>query len=128
MKLKLIGYWKGGFDTANDIWPDPKDFVSEISFEEKQTLLSYLESAIRMPYAAAGVSECRFCGKAVGNGEYTDGKFLWPEGLAHYIQEHSVQLPEEFLAQALSGIKINPYLDLKSENIEIDTEWWKSKK
>jgi hypothetical protein len=28
----------------------------------------------------------------------TDGVYCWPEGLAHYINEHDVRLPAEFVA------------------------------
>ncbi len=128
MKLRLIGYWNGGLSSENDIWPDPKDFVSAMLPLDKQKILSYFESAIQMPYAAGGVSKCRFCDKGVGNREFTDGKFLWPEGLPHYVDDHSVKLPDEFLEQTLKEILISPDLELSLEKLEVDIEWWKSKK
>ena len=30
----------------------------------------------------------------MGSGEFSDGEWLWPEGLAHYIEAHQVRLPE----------------------------------
>jgi len=27
----------------------------------------------------------------------TDGRWVWPEGLAHYIEVHHVRLPEEYV-------------------------------
>lgn len=27
----------------------------------------------------------------------TDGNWVWPEGLAHYIEAHEVRLPDEFV-------------------------------
>ncbi|MFT5048691.1 MAG: hypothetical protein ACI8QZ_000078 [Chlamydiales bacterium] len=27
----------------------------------------------------------------------TDGEWVWPEGLAHYVEAHHVRLPDEFL-------------------------------
>ena len=47
-----------------------------------------------------GWSTCRFgCkeGEYNGTGDFTDGEWMWPEGLAHYVESHSVILPEEFV-------------------------------
>lgn len=127
MKLKLIGYWNGGGLIENEIWPNPKHFVEELTEEEKENLLNYFYNGIPMPYAVAGVSECRLCKKIVGAGEFTDGKYVWPEGLPHYIKEHNVKLPEKFLEHALNNT-IDPDLIIDIETLEIDIEWWKNKK
>ena len=34
--------------------------------------------------------------KGLGNWDLTDGQWVWPQGLAHYIERHWVCLPEEF--------------------------------
>jgi len=49
-----------------------------------------------------GGSTCRFLceNKSVGNKELTDGVWVWPEGLAHYVEVHDVLLPSEFVNQA----------------------------
>jgi hypothetical protein len=48
-----------------------------------------------------GWSYCRFgCGIdpiALGDRDLTDGVWVWPEGLAHYVETHSVRLPDEFI-------------------------------
>jgi hypothetical protein len=44
-----------------------------------------------------GSSKCRLCEQYVGNLELTDGVYVWPEGLAHYVVEHLVRLPAEFV-------------------------------
>lgn len=50
----------------------------------------------------------------------SDGTWLWPEGLSHYVREHGVVLPEEFVVHALSTpipprteveVKLERYLD-----------------
>jgi len=41
---------------------------------------------------------CRFCGREIGFRELTDGRWVWPEGLGHYVEAHDVRLPEAFLA------------------------------
>jgi hypothetical protein len=48
-----------------------------------------------------GWSYCRFnCGiapSALGDRDLTDGVWVWPEGLAHYVERHSVRLPHELI-------------------------------
>jgi hypothetical protein len=48
-----------------------------------------------------GWSYCRFgCGiapSALGDRDLTDGVWVWPEGLAHYVGMHAVRLPDEFI-------------------------------
>jgi hypothetical protein len=65
--------------------------------EERALVIDYLTHG-----AAArrfwGVSSCRLCGIENGRGELTDGEWLWPDGLAHYLIAHQVRLPEEFVA------------------------------
>jgi hypothetical protein len=56
-----------------------------------------------------GYSFCRFmCGisdEEMGYRCLTDGAWVWPEGLAHYVERHHLPLPEEFIevARARSG-------------------------
>jgi uncharacterized protein (TIGR03067 family) len=48
-----------------------------------------------------GYSFCRFvCGtpdEEMGSADLHDGEWEWPEGLAHYVEHHSVLLPDEFI-------------------------------
>ena len=37
----------------------------------------------------------------------TDGVWLWPEGLYHYVEDHNVRLPKEFI----SHIRLNDTVD-----------------
>ena len=49
-------------------------------------------------------SFCRFaCGEtAMGAEDLTDGTYVWPSGLVHYVEQHAVGLPEAFVAHALA--------------------------
>jgi len=38
----------------------------------------------------------------MGSREYFDGEWAWPEGLVHYVRDHAVRLPAEFLERARS--------------------------
>jgi hypothetical protein len=66
-----------------------------------------------------GYSFCRFeCGipnNAMGDSDLSDGEWLWPEGLAHYVERHSVRLPDEFIQtmrshswQVPAGLEFSP--------------------
>lgn len=48
-----------------------------------------------------GTSFCRFvCGTPdweMGDSSLHDGEWEWPDGLAHYVERHSVRLPDEFI-------------------------------
>jgi len=113
---RLIGYWRSD-DSPN--WPDPIDFVDEQwDRDEREVVGSYLSRGRESAGMAwAGVSTCRFCGKMNGSAEYTDGTYVWPQGLSHYVTDHAVRLPTEVVAHIL-GIEEN--------SLAIDQSWWRS--
>jgi hypothetical protein len=41
-------------------------------------------------------------GYPTGRLDLSDGVWLWPEGLAHYVEAHGVRLPDEFVAYAVA--------------------------
>ncbi len=63
-----------------------------------------------------GFSGCRLCGEVNGSAEFTDGVYLWPEGLAHYVREHSVKLPDEVLAHVRRRYD-------EVETLDVDRDW-----
>lgn len=67
--------------------------------------------------AFMGHSRCRFCDAPVGALEFSDGVFLWPEGLAHYVEEHDVRLPERFVRHLRAMVE-------KLEDADVDDSWW----
>jgi len=97
--LEAIGWW---YDPNEPACRDPKPEQCVIEWEEeyKARVLSYLKQGC-LALAFLGYDSCRFnCGVAdsiIGSKEFTDGKFVWPESLVHYIEVHNVGLPEEFL-------------------------------
>jgi hypothetical protein len=64
--------------------------------DHRQKIIRYLKEA-PMVLEFAGMSYCRFgCGWN-GSREQSDGVWLWPEGLSHYVEKHDVMLPEAFV-------------------------------
>jgi hypothetical protein len=97
----------------------------------QRDVAAYLRSGVTY-VAAAGVSACRLCGAANGSTELTDGThFVWPSGLAHYVEAHSVRLPKDVVAVATNGG--NRVVDLaefereffETGGITIDSDWWR---
>ena len=101
--LRAIGYWSDtriGSPIKNG-FVSPKRWVGKYETEEIQNLVSsYLDSGSKL-VGWLGYSHCRFnCGKPdheMGSCDLTDGVWVWPEGLSHYVKIHSVVLPIEFI-------------------------------
>ena len=107
--LLRVGFW---WSEEDPTLPHPKDFVDpEWPEQERDQVLAYLDSAYMMNYAYAGRSWCRLgCPRAardMGSLDLTDGVWLFPEGLAHYLRTHQVKPCGEFLEHIRkSGYKI----------------------
>jgi hypothetical protein len=63
----------------------------------------------------------------VGSGELSDGRYVWPEGLAHYVAEHGVRLPNEFVHHVLAG-PASTAEGIGSKNFDtiVDDQWWRA--
>lgn len=83
-------------------WPDPQSFVDPSWRDgERSIVVRHLQTGT-LVNQYRGLSPCRFCGRHNGSAELTDGSFCWPEGLAHYLTDHDVRLPEEFVEHVMS--------------------------
>lgn len=103
--LECVGFWASEQDP--DL-PDPADSIDRAWRQaEGDQVLSYIEQAYDLPYACSGFSSCRLgCSGTpadIGTQDLTDGTYLFPEGLSHYIRVHSVRPPEEFLEHIRSN-------------------------
>lgn len=116
MHLVRVGYWRRA-DTLE--WPDPSSFRDETwNKSEREDVASYLRGGLVFR-TYMGFSSCRLCGRSNGAVELTDTTYVWPEGLAHYVEEHSVRLPQVFIDH------INRRLD-ELETATVDDSWWRS--
>jgi hypothetical protein len=127
--LRLIGYWA---ESGQDQWPDPAVFVSPSpDTASRQRVLDYLRSGT-VYVVAGGPSFCRLCGTPNGSTELTDGeRFVWPEGLAHYVSEHDVRLPGAvtvLMVQPPGPVDVETFEDglFRTGQITIDKDWWRS--
>jgi hypothetical protein len=100
---RFIGFWASSPDPDADaqraiLLPWPEDFVDETwDAEERERVVKYLKKA---PFVEhwKGLSNCRLgCSKDNGYRDHGDGTFVWPEGFVHYVENHGVRPPEEFV-------------------------------
>lgn len=92
---KLVGYWNT--DHSPDWLPDPtptRDWDPEL----KKIVLAHLRAGDVL-HRWRGWHDCLLCEGHVSTGTtcMTDGVWQWPEGLAHYLAKHDVELPQEFI-------------------------------
>lgn len=96
-RLEVVGWWFN--EQAPSGLPRPQLLVGGVAAPDRSILASYLRQGkvlVRYPEP----SHCRFaCGEVeMGCADLTDGTFVWPEGLAHYVERHDVRVPARLLA------------------------------
>lgn len=83
--------------------PDAQAFVDP-SWDprERDAVAAYVDNGWELA-SYKGCSNCRICGLTNGSQDWGDEVYRWPEGFAHYIREHNVRPPPEFVAHALGA-------------------------
>lgn len=135
--LIAIGYWhdpvpiheivedelvERGYASA---WlADPRRLVEALGpVTPDPAVIRYLRAG-RVHQTWRGLSWCRFeCGVSysrMGCRDFTDGRWVWPEGLAHYVARHGLPLPEEFLATVRLGARERP----SGSSRQVDKTFW----
>lgn len=120
--MKLIGYWIRSL--SDDEFPPPQELVTEYDPATRELIANYLDAGATFA-VYRGLSWCRFfCDHPMGNAELTDGEWVWPQDLSHYVRGHNVRLPEEFVQHARSKpIVIDPPDDNSSRIIPDESFW-----
>jgi hypothetical protein len=102
MRLHAIGYWFNA--QAPSTYPLPQRLVGRWPAAERRAVLAHLRAGEAFETYEA-YSHCRFgCGipaRRMGRRDLTDGTWLWPDGLAHYVEAHGVRLPPRFVRHVL---------------------------
>ena len=95
--LPKIGFW---YSDREPEFPHPEpDF--EWNETARRAVIEYLKAG-GVTERYRGYSYCRVCDKTNGSQEQSDGTYVWPSGLAHYIEEHNVRLPDEFVEHVMN--------------------------
>ena len=108
-RKRPVGFWRNPDDASTASLPDPHDLVDpDWDPVERAAVLEYLRRGELVRYWQ-GHSWCRFrCGipnDEMGAGDFTDGTWIWPEGLPHYLEAHAVKPPEEFLEHVRRALR-----------------------
>ncbi len=100
-RLEVLGWWFRPL--APTTLPRPQLLVSGQDSAEVAMVARYLRAGSTI-VAYPEPSFCRFdCGEVdMGSRDLTDGTFVWPDGLVHYVERHGVRLPGHFVAHALA--------------------------
>ncbi len=97
-RVRAIGYW---IDSDNPELPDPAAFIDPTWDLNERTAIARYLNAGRQVTINCGCSPCRICGAANGFDDFTDGVFQWPEGLARYVLDHAVRIPDDVIQHVL---------------------------
>jgi len=112
--LRLIGYW--GNEQHPEL-PDPVHLVDPLWDDDERHATSMYFAVGTIARTSMGFSPCRICGIDNGDTEYTDGTYLWPSGLVHYIDEHQVRLPASLVTHATERLDA-------IEAMDQEVDWW----
>jgi hypothetical protein len=92
-----IGFWPADRVT----WPADPAWTGA----ERDIVVAHL-LAPKFYVRYRGISRCRVCGCANGSDDYGDGTYTWPSGLAHYLIEHHLRPPDEFIRHILAEVDV----------------------
>ena len=124
--LKAVGYWR---EAGSRRWPRPQWLVRPgWHVEDRARIVTYLRSGHERA-SWLGCSFCRFgCGvdeRLLGCRDLTDGEWVWPEGLAHYVEAHSVFLPEPLVDTIRAhGWRVPEQVTVPPDDAEPDFSVW----
>lgn len=94
------GYWFNSISEQTSTFPFPKETEKIVDINFLNKLKNCMSILKKIDYC--GPSMCRICKQCNGNIEYelieNDVKYLFPEGVMHYYQDHNVQPSDEFYA------------------------------
>jgi hypothetical protein len=123
-ELKRIGYWQS---EREPFYPHPSCFQDpEWPEDERQKVVAYLKAGACL-FSYRGRSWCRFnCSNGdMGSKDLTDGAYVWPEGLAHYVESHQVRLPGKFVEKCKKSTIVLDEARLQQlEEWPVSDKWW----
>jgi hypothetical protein len=115
-----VGFWRGNSPERHAAGcPNPGPSRVDLKAGLHERVVTYLRNGSTVSATARHEdSTCFLCGlslpeKAASQGRWVkaagpltyleDGAFVWPAGLAHYVEKHNVDLPQVFLERCLRG-------------------------
>jgi hypothetical protein len=104
-KGKHLGYWARNLKDNPHNLPWPGDFI-DLNWNptERDLVVNYLERPWCTDFYY-GFSPCRLCKQLLASGDPFDGIYTWPKGFSHYLKQHNVKPPQEFIDHATGRIR-----------------------
>ena len=120
-----VGFWRRFQDQTIDSldkrpWPNVETtsaMISDEQLRQRRRIAERIASYCRAGFLESiehGYAACRLCsegGKKIGCCALTDGVFVWPESLPHYLLEHFAPDPSEEGGSELCETKSEDNLD-----------------
>ena len=94
--------WFGIFRSSTDppsLFPRFDEFVDPdwLPYDKNQIVL-YLATAPMVLTTSLPDTECEICKSILTVGTFrSDGEWLWPDNLAHFVGHHNIVLPDEMV-------------------------------
>lgn len=88
-------------DIFNQILDDKEhikpELINKSDYHDLDLIINYLENGGKI-VTMASKEDCKLCGEVAGSRNYfTDGKWIWPIWIKHYLVQHKLKLPEQFI-------------------------------
>lgn len=120
---KWFGFWQ--VDAGNDAHLPPLEAWIAPAWqpEDREGLLSYIENASLVVASSDLKSPCLICGAPQNSSDFrSDGDWLWPTDLAHYVSQHQIRIPDSMIQH----IRQKAYIPPSHVNAAIDKLPWPS--
>ena len=105
------GFWGEEAELFGEF--DPDDHIDEPP-ADKDRLVEYLRNAPAVVEMPTSPVNCDLCDQELDASIYrSDGEWLWPDSLEHWVREHDVILPDRLVAHIRARryrapVKIDP--------------------
>ncbi|KAF0756301.1 hypothetical protein AaE_004691 [Aphanomyces astaci] len=107
-----IGFWRKYNDDDGDVRPHPQSLQDKAWYDRRADMAAkviwYVRHAGFVESYEMGYSFCRIdsscSSKALGACTMTDGMYCWPEGYVHYLEQHHVVPPADFVEHVLQHV------------------------
>ncbi len=101
--LKKVGFW---WSENEPTLPKVESFIDQDwNPQEREIVQRYLDIRGQPINQCRGTSKCRICGVSNGSKDMSDGHYIWPSGLIHYLMMHQVKPADDFIAHVLGMVQ-----------------------